>query len=406
MGLITTIKNWLGAGNTSRSGQLAPGEALVATISNGEEQTRLAIPDDNEFRKRGWIIGDWFNQRTLATALAVQPGVDASRETLQKVAYEITRPSHPEEQQQWFRECMTQFVRLDPMYQKTIGRVRDMVRQRPGVVQSEIYKERTEPEMEVARYVLYFAHELGDIRREKAGRSYKLYLPDEMERHDTAQQVGETRYLAGGAVSAKVTVRTPTEQEQQINSLHKQATAAAGDKDFASAVTHLEEAQQLMATASVDYEVERYLRLPNYLQQAGRMADAEAIFEELLATRQQGHEQAAIHNQMRIAYNREKRYDLAFLHGMQHILWRCVDYAEQDGAPEGWQSREYWAPELEKLLKRAKRPDLREAALEALTPFLVEPGRETLASTMRAMQELFDTQHGANDMQRPQRQDT
>ncbi len=339
--------------------QASSGE-VIAALNNGNEEIEIRIPDDAEFRERGWIVGNWFNQQALASAFAVQQGVDASRQVLQKVAYEITRPRYPEEQKLWFRKNMAQFVRLDPVYQKTVGRVREAIRRNPGMIQSEIYKERSEAEKEAARYVLYFAHELGDIRREKAGRSYKLYLPEG--------------------------------PEQKISNLHKKATAAIAEKNLEEAVAYLEEAQKLMAVEE-GYPIERYLRLPNYLQQAGRMTDAEAIFKELLATWQQGYEQSAIHSQWRIACNRERDYHGACLHGVHSILWTCVSCAEQERLPEEWQIADHWSSDLAKLLKRAKKTEQLDSVLERLAPFFAEPRRDAVASTLHSVQELLYTNH-------------
>ncbi len=370
--------------------QASSGE-VIAALNNGNEEIEIRIPDDAEFRERGWIVGNWFNQQTLGSAFAVQQGIDTARQVLQKVAYEITMPSHPAEQQQWFRKKMAQFVRLDPLYQKTVGSVREAIRRNPGMVQSEIYKERSDADKEAARYVLYFAHELGDICREKAGRSYRLYLPGEPEQA-VHTQVGDTRYLAGGAISSRVMVRQPTKQEQKISNLHKKATAAIAEKNLEEAVAYLEEAQKLMAVEE-GYPIERYLRLPNYLQQAGRMTDAEAIFKELLATWQQGYEQSAIHSQWRIACNRERDYHGACLHGVHSILWTCVSCAEQERLPEEWQIADHWSSDLAKLLKRAKKTEQLDSVLERLAPFFAEPRRDAVASTLHSVQELLYTNH-------------
>lgn len=374
MSIISRIKQWLGS----------PGH-------KEPEPSAITVPSNQEFVRRGWIVGSWFNHDTLEAAIRVQHGWEDSRMVLQKVTYEITRPTYPEEQKVWFRQFMAQFVKRDPVYQSTIGRVLDAISRQPGMVQSEIYKGRSEAEKEGARYVLYFAHELGDIRREKAGRSYKLYLPGAAEVAGVEQQVGDTQHLAGGAMKARVVVRGPSDKEKQISELHKKATAAAGDKDFDKAVTYLEEACKLMPEVSVEHGIELYLRLPNYLQQSGRMEEARAEFEKLLATWQRPYDQAAIHNQMRIAYQREKQQEIAVLHGVQHILWQCIGSAERDRMPMEMQTAEHWAPKIDKLLKRARRQDLLDPMLERLMPFFAEPRAIAVESTTLSVRGLFDT---------------
>lgn len=148
----------------------------------GSEQVKRGyfydVPSDKDFRRRGWLLDEWFNHETLISSINAEQGWDVARLALQKAAYRMVRPEVPQDQKNWFREFMAEFVQRDPVYQGTIDRVREAVAQNPGMVQSEIYRGRAEEEKEAARYVLYFAHELGDIRREKAGRSYRLYLPE------------------------------------------------------------------------------------------------------------------------------------------------------------------------------------------------------------------------------------
>lgn len=145
------------------------------TDSNGS--TTNGIPGDDDFKGRGWQLGDWFNHEVLRDALAGRPDWDNARFTLQKVSYEITRNGIPQSQKDWFKGQMTRFARRDPLYVDVIGRVKNALTEQPGMIQSDIYKGRSEKEKEGARYILYFAAELGDIERVKSGRSYRLYLP-------------------------------------------------------------------------------------------------------------------------------------------------------------------------------------------------------------------------------------
>lgn len=144
------------------------------------EGTEHDIPFDDEFLDKGWIVGDWFNHDMLSTALSVSGNDwDDARNIMQKIAYEITNPSHPEEQKQWFKEIMALFVSQDPVYTKTIDKLKKALVENPGLIQSSIYKHRSEPEKKMSRYVLYFADELGDIYRKKSGNSYRLYLSED-----------------------------------------------------------------------------------------------------------------------------------------------------------------------------------------------------------------------------------
>src|SRR5690554_2773291 len=94
---------------------------------------------------------------------------------IQNIYAETTLPTNPEAQKELFKKLMAMFVKQDPLYKKVIGQVKAAVEKQPGILQSSIYEGRSESDKEYARYVLYFANELGDIRREKHGRSYKLF---------------------------------------------------------------------------------------------------------------------------------------------------------------------------------------------------------------------------------------
>lgn len=133
------------------------------------------IPSDRWFRSQNWKVDDWFNNRTLTTALDPSLDPNEARAMLQKVAYGLIGSEVPQAQSDWFKARMGEFVQRDPVYQKVISRVQTAVNSEPGVVQSTIYKGQPKEDQEMARYILYFADYVGDIRREKSGRSYRLY---------------------------------------------------------------------------------------------------------------------------------------------------------------------------------------------------------------------------------------
>jgi len=173
------------------------------------------IPNDNDFLLRGWVLGDWFNHESLMHAFGLVNGWEGSRTHLQKIAAEITRPSYPEAQKEWFKERMAMFVKQDPLYKKVIGQVKAAVEKQPGILQSSIYEGRSESDKEYARYVLYFANELGDIRREKHGRSYKLFPAAFAELASAKELNGNFNYEA----AAKWVLRGSTLSEDTILSV-------------------------------------------------------------------------------------------------------------------------------------------------------------------------------------------
>lgn len=100
---------------------------------------------------------------------------DAMRFALQKVAYEMVGDRYTQQEKDKFKKIMTYFAYKDPLYNDCIKRVISIVAKNEGMLQTQIYPYFKEYDTEIIRYVLYFGGELGDIRRVKSGRSYKLY---------------------------------------------------------------------------------------------------------------------------------------------------------------------------------------------------------------------------------------
>lgn len=101
---------------------------------------------------------------------------DWARQQLQQVAYSMVGNSVTDEDRANFTQLMTEFANEDPLYKQVMERVLPLVRDNPGILQSQIYKGQSDEIKEQMRYVLYFANELGHIRRIKKGNSYQLML--------------------------------------------------------------------------------------------------------------------------------------------------------------------------------------------------------------------------------------
>ena len=98
----------------------------------------------------------------------------AARRFLQKIAYGV--PTAKPEEQRLFKQFMTVFAAADPMYRLCMDAVRPIVEASPGIKQTALYPHMAAaPDTENARYVLSFAHELGDIVRKKKGNSYTVF---------------------------------------------------------------------------------------------------------------------------------------------------------------------------------------------------------------------------------------
>ena len=100
---------------------------------------------------------------------------DAMRFALQKIAYEMVGDKHSQQEKDKFKKIMTYFAYKDPLYNDCIKKIIGIVAKNEGMLQTQIYQYFKEYDTEIMRYVLYFGGELGDIRRVKSGRSYKLY---------------------------------------------------------------------------------------------------------------------------------------------------------------------------------------------------------------------------------------
>lgn len=106
--------------------------------------------------------------------------VDDMRTDLQKIAYEMAGNRHDEATKARFKKDMTAFAAGDPLVRLIATRVQQLVLDDPGQLQSKIYRHFPEFTKEQVRYGLYFADELGLVRREKKGNSYQLFPAGEV----------------------------------------------------------------------------------------------------------------------------------------------------------------------------------------------------------------------------------
>ena len=103
--------------------------------------------------------------------------IDGARQVLQRLAYLVhqDRETHPEQAAE-FTRLMCMFVEIDPLFKAGVQAVLPVIANSPGVRQTELYPFMN-LDVEMCRYVLYFAHETGRIRRVKKGNTYQVYLP-------------------------------------------------------------------------------------------------------------------------------------------------------------------------------------------------------------------------------------
>lgn len=98
-----------------------------------------------------------------------------ARRYLQKIAYGIKTASEGEQRD--FKHIMMAFASADPLYAQCLSGIAPILAEHPqGIRQTALYPHMAAaPDTETARYVLYFADELGAIRRQKKGNSYLVF---------------------------------------------------------------------------------------------------------------------------------------------------------------------------------------------------------------------------------------
>ena len=103
--------------------------------------------------------------------------IDGARQVMQRLAYLVheDRDTHPEQVAE-FTRLMCMFVEIDPLFKAGVQAVLPVIAKSPGIRQTELYPAMN-LDVELCRYVLYFAHETGHIRRVKKGNTYQVYLP-------------------------------------------------------------------------------------------------------------------------------------------------------------------------------------------------------------------------------------
>ncbi len=103
---------------------------------------------------------------------------DFARQEYQKTAYAMTQMDGQEWAKEKLKEEQARFARNDPLYQEIMPIIQKKVGENPGVLQTSIYGTIPFQKDDII-YALYFGALLNDIRREKKGRTYTLFLPDD-----------------------------------------------------------------------------------------------------------------------------------------------------------------------------------------------------------------------------------
>lgn len=199
---------------------------------------------------------------------------DWARAALHKWSYGMVGKQVSQAEKDRFKALMTRFAEKDPLYREVMGLLLPVIQQNEGILQSKIYSYAPRYDQETLRYVLYFAAELGDLTRLKKGNSYQLFGPVKETIIQPGEKIGQTVVTATIVVS-----RNPI--DERISELHKKATRYK-DENWTEAIACLQEASDLMRRHEGNYVLDRWTRLPVFLQQAGRYEEAMQEFQRLL----------------------------------------------------------------------------------------------------------------------------
>lgn len=160
--------------------------------------------------------------------------------------------------------------------------------------------------------------------------------------------------------------------------LLKEATRQKDEGNLDLAIETLRRAYAEIGQSYVSYSIDTFLRLPLYLQKAGRNDEAWDEFN-LLVTRGFPNqlqnlevlpmERSQIFDKMRLFLQREKKFDLAVRFGIWSFISWAIGLARQKRTRElnSYISRSNVADCVENLLKKAKKSDV----LDELTQLVV-----------------------------------
>lgn len=173
-------------------------------------------------------------------------------------------------------------------------------------------------------------------------------------------------------IAATVTVHYQSKKnysEPRSAKLLKKATAKKREKDLSAAIDLLKQAYKAIEKESGGHTIATYLRLPMYLQQAGRNDEAWGEFNRLIAEGYCGQnrsreilpmEHSDIYDKMRLFLQREKQATRAVSFGvMSYLCWgQGLFYQKRWEELEGHKDLDNIIEALHPLLKKANRLDV------------------------------------------------
>ena len=170
-------------------------------------------------------------------------------------------------------------------------------------------------------------------------------------------------------VSITYSAAAPAWEETKSQKLQKEATARKKSGDLDGAIRSLREAFAETGEDAGAFGIKQLLRLPMYLQEAGRNDEAWGELNALIQRSFSGKDRSLImmdlsiiYDKMRLFRQREKKPDHAVILGTFSYLYWAAGLHMQDRLEEleDYISREKLAAAILKLLKKAKREELLE----------------------------------------------
>ncbi|MDK4685420.1 hypothetical protein QDY72_09660 [Kingella negevensis] len=231
--------------------------------------------------REAWKVGDF----------------DTARMYYQKAAYGIHGTDKTN--QDAFTQEVAQFAGEDPTYRQGIQLIRGYIaEQNKPVLQSDmtayVKNHFGEQQVEVLRYVLYYAEVRQDIYRRKQGRSYLLALTyEQLANVPIASSAKKTKKLAvkdhdflkllepNKAYERKPSILTGELLQLGVWKLHGTATQFKKTQ-WDLAIECLFRAKEIDGQNGEWQSIHNYLRLPLFLQQAGFFESSKFEFIQLI----------------------------------------------------------------------------------------------------------------------------
>lgn len=150
----------------------------------------------------------------------------------------------------------------------------------------------------------------------------------------------------------------------------REATAKKKADDMEGAIESLREAYEIISKTSINYTIDPYLRLPLYLQQAGKNDEAWSEFNRLIVEGYPNQmkirelipmDHSAIYDKMRLFLQRENKPRESVKFGVfSYLSWGLgLHYQERKKELRTHISKASIEAMIEGLLKKAKKPELK-----------------------------------------------